>query len=88
MEAISEVEVTSEEATYPIESALIPNHGVGWRAAEGGKQTIRLHFDLDTPADEPQLEALLRLTERYCVVYQTLRGGVDVRVSHTVGTGE
>ena len=53
-----------------------------------GFSAIRLHFGLDTPADEPQLEALLRLTERYCVVYQTLRGGVDVRVSHTVGTGE
>ncbi len=45
LEAISEVEVTSEEATYPIESALLPNQGIGWQAAEGGKQTIRLHFD-------------------------------------------
>ena len=39
------MEVTSEQSTYPIESALLLNQGVGWRAAEGGKQTIRLHFD-------------------------------------------
>jgi hypothetical protein len=45
VEAISEVEVTSEEAAYPIESALLPNQGAGWRASEGGKQTIRLHFN-------------------------------------------
>lgn len=35
-------------------------------------QNIRLHFDLDTDASEEQLATLLRLTERYCVVYQTL----------------
>ena len=37
-----------------------------------GFQNIRLHFDLDTNASEEQLATLLRLTERYCVVYQTL----------------
>ncbi len=49
VEVISEVEITSEEATCPIESALIPNHGIGWRAAEAGRQTIRLHFDPPQP---------------------------------------
>ena len=38
-----------------------------------GFREIRLAFALDTPADEEQLATLLRLTERYCVVYQTLR---------------
>ena len=38
-----------------------------------GFRTLRLHFDLDTDATEDQVSALLRLTERYCVVYQTLR---------------
>src|SRR5881394_1363462 len=38
-----------------------------------GFQQIRLRFDLDTDASEEQLATLLRLTERYCVVYQTLR---------------
>ena len=37
-----------------------------------GFQRIRLQFDLDTDASEEQLATLLRLTERYCVVYQTL----------------
>jgi uncharacterized OsmC-like protein len=37
-----------------------------------GFQNIRLQFTLDTDATEEQLDTLLRLTERYCVVYQTL----------------
>lgn len=37
-----------------------------------GFQSIRLHVTLDTDAPEEQLATLLRLTERYCVVYQTL----------------
>jgi uncharacterized OsmC-like protein len=37
-----------------------------------GFQSIRLQFTLDTDASEEQLSTLLRLTERYCVVYQTL----------------
>ncbi len=39
-----------------------------------GFQAIRLRFDLDTSADPEQLANLLKLTERYCVIYQTLRG--------------
>ena len=46
LEPISRVEVTSEEAEHPIESALIPGTGLGWRAAEAGEQTIRLLFDV------------------------------------------
>ncbi len=42
---LAQVEITSEEAEFPIESALIPGGGTGWRAAESGKQTIRLKFD-------------------------------------------
>jgi uncharacterized OsmC-like protein len=37
-----------------------------------GFRNIRLRFKLDTDASEEQLATLLRLTERYCVVYQTL----------------
>src|SRR5438477_11343641 len=46
--------------------------GVSKDVPVGFKQ-IRLHFDLDTDASEEQLATLLRLAERYCVVYQTLR---------------
>jgi uncharacterized OsmC-like protein len=51
-----------------------------------GFRAIRLIFDLDSDADEEQLETLLALTERYCVVYQTLAGGVPVSVSRSVGS--
>ncbi len=47
-----------------------------------GFQRIRLHFDLDTDASEEQMSTLMRLTERYCVVYQTLCRSPEVAVSH------
>lgn len=43
-----------------------------------GFKTIRLKFDLDTKANEEQIASLKKLTERYCVVYQTLTNGVAV----------
>ena len=43
------------------------------KEARVGFQEIRLSFHLDTDASEEQLATLMRLTERYCVVYQTLR---------------
>jgi len=46
-----------------------------------GFQRIRLFFDLDTGASEEQLATLIRLTERYCVVYQTLRHSPEISVS-------
>jgi hypothetical protein len=45
VEEIAQVEVTSEDAAYPVESALVPGEGGGWRAAQPGEQTIRLVFD-------------------------------------------
>ncbi len=48
-----------------------------------GFGAIRLRFDLDSDATEEQLDTLIRLTERYCVVYQTLAGGVEVSVSRS-----
>ena len=46
-----------------------------------GFQAIRLRFELDTEATQEQLDSLLRLTERYCVVYQTLKQPASVTVS-------
>jgi len=51
-----------------------------------GLQRIRLQFALETSASAEQLETLLRLTERYCVVYQTLRSTPEITVSYTVET--
>lgn len=45
LEQLVEVELTSEDAEHPIESALKMTSGPGWRAQEPGKQTIRLLFD-------------------------------------------
>ena len=56
------------------------------RGAPVGFTAIRLRFELDAPTDEEEVAALLATTERYCVVYQTLAGGVPVSVSHTVGS--
>jgi uncharacterized OsmC-like protein len=51
------------------------------RDAPVGFRAIRLRFELDSPAGADELDALLALTERYCVVYQTLATGVAVEVS-------
>lgn len=54
------------------------------REAPVGFRAIRLRFDLDTDADEDQVATLLRLTERYCVVLQTLTGPAELSTSHLV----
>ena len=43
-----------------------------------GFKNIRLQFDLDTTATEEQIASIKKLTERYCVVYQTLTQGVPI----------
>ena len=50
------------------------------KEAPVGFAAIRLHADLDSSADAQQMESLLRLTERYCVVLQTIRAGVPVQL--------
>lgn len=45
LDAMAEVEVSSEAPGHPIEAALLPGHDADWQAAEGGTQTIRVIFD-------------------------------------------
>lgn len=45
LESLAQVELTSEDASHPIESALKPGPGPGWQALEPGLQTVRLLFD-------------------------------------------
>jgi hypothetical protein len=45
LENLAQAELTSEAASHPIESALKPGVGSGWRASEPGQQTVRLLFD-------------------------------------------
>ncbi len=56
--------------------------GVDKEAPVGFRQ-IRLAFDLEGDLSEEQLASLLKLTERYCVVYQTIKSGPPVEVSAT-----
>jgi uncharacterized OsmC-like protein len=51
------------------------------KEAPVGFAEIRLHFDVDTDAPQDKLDLLLKLTERYCVVYQTIKGGPKVSVT-------
>lgn len=46
-----------------------------------GFRDIRLRFEVETDAPQDKLDQLLKLTERYCVVYQTIRSGPPVEVS-------
>ena len=48
-----------------------------------GFQNIRLNFELDTDASEEQLASLMKLTERYCVVYQTLVNSPKIEFTKT-----
>ena len=54
------------------------------REAPVGFQAIRLFFDLDTDASAEQQASLMKLTERYCVVYQTLKQANAISTSQTI----
>lgn len=49
------------------------------KEAPVGFKNIRLQFDLDTNANDDQMASLKKLTERYCVVYQTITKGVQIQ---------
>ncbi len=58
------------------------------KEAPVGFRDIRLSFDLDCQADAETLASLLKLTERYCVVYQTLKGAPPITVDMSAGTSD
>jgi uncharacterized OsmC-like protein len=58
--------------------------GVAKDAPVGFRQ-IRLRFELETDAPQEKLEQLFKLTERYCVVYQTVKGGTPIDVKMARG---
>ena len=65
--------IVLRDATLEAEGALDFRGTLGVdKAVPVGFQAIRLQFTLDTDASEEQITTLLRLTQRYCVVYQTL----------------
>ena len=80
LEALADVEVTSEDAEHPIESALMPGAGPGWRAEQPGEQTVRLLFH------EPQwikrVNLLFRENEQERTQQFVLRWSSDGGESH------
>lgn len=57
--------------------------GISKEAPVGFKE-IRLHYNLTTNASEEEISTLLKLTERYCVVFQTLNQKNQIQISHSV----
>jgi uncharacterized OsmC-like protein len=57
------------------------------KAAPVGFREIRLSFDLDSDASPDQLETLMKLTERYCVVFQTLNKRPELKLAHRLARG-
>jgi uncharacterized OsmC-like protein len=79
------LQIKLRDATVRVEGDLDFRGTLGVdKEAPVGFREIRLHFDLDTDAKEDQLATLLRLTERYCVVYQTICNGPPVPMTHNV----
>ncbi|NOT11858.1 MAG: carbohydrate-binding protein [Methylococcaceae bacterium] len=77
LEELADVEITSENPDFPVEGALLPRFGQGWRAADPGMQTIRLLFT------EPQTihhfhlsfhEASATRTQEYALRYSQDNG--------------
>jgi uncharacterized OsmC-like protein len=76
----------------PLRKAIIEAEGdLDFRGTLGvakdvpvGFAQIRLKFNLDTDANEEQIGSLLRLTERYCVIYQTLTHPPKIDISHSI----
>src|SRR6187401_2247555 len=77
----------------PLKSASVSAEGdLDFRGTLGvtkdapvGFAQIRLRFDLDTDAPQDKIYQLLKLTERYCVVYQTIKSGPPVEVTMARG---
>jgi hypothetical protein len=75
VEHLAQVEVSSEDTSHPIESALIPSAGPGWRAAQPGQQTIRLLFD--QPQNVRHMRLLFQENERERTQQFVLRWSSD-----------
>ncbi|MCK8514792.1 OsmC family protein [Methylonatrum kenyense] len=75
------LEIPLREATVRAEGDLDFRGTLGLaREAPVGFEAIRLQFRLDTDADDEQVATLLKLTERYCVVFQTLKQTPELQV--------
>ena len=85
------LKAVSTALAIPLKAATVSAEGdLDFRGTRGGDKEvpvgfrqIRLRFDVDTDVPQDKLDQLLKLTERYCVVYQTIAKGppVDIKLS-------
>ena len=76
------IEIDLRDATISAEGDLDFRGTLGVaKEAPVGFKNIRLHFDLDTDADQEQLDTLIKLTERYCVVYQSISTSPNISIT-------
>ena len=78
LEQVAKVEVTSEDANFPIDSALASAKGPGWRATGKGKQIIRIIFDKPRPLRRIRLEFAepeIERTQEFTLQWSAESGG-------------
>jgi hypothetical protein len=78
LDQIATVEVTSEDSSFPIESAFRANGGPGWRASEKGEQRIRIIFDEPVSLERIQLrfhESESERTQEFTLRWSSAAGG-------------
>ena len=76
------ISITIKSGTVKAEGDLDFRGTLGvTKEAPVGFKAIRLLYSIDTDASPEQLEALLKLTERYCVVFQTLKNGTAINAT-------
>ena len=83
------LKAVSTALEIPLRTATVAAEGdLDFRGALGvakdapvGFAQVRLRFEVDTDAPQEKLDQLLKLTERYCVVYQTIKSGPPVEVT-------
>ena len=78
LEQMAKVEVSSEDPNFPIESALTLGKGPGWRAAQEGKQIIRIIFDRPRPLRRIRLEfseTEIERTQEFTLQWSAESGG-------------
>jgi hypothetical protein len=80
LEALADVEVTSEDGAHPIESALMAGAGAGWRAEQPGPQTVRLLFH--EPQRVERLNLVFQENERERTQQFVLRWSSDAGQSY------
>ena len=83
LEQIATVEVTSEDAAFPIESVFGSKNGPGWRASEPGEQQIRIIFDKPVSLHRMQLrfdEANAERTQEFVLRWSSASGGAATEI--------